>query len=70
MKELSELVTSTTIALQEVVADRWVRMLNSTKRYLVYSAYDYLTTTNIYVTYKHCYNVWLKAVPLKVYLFA
>lgn len=55
MRELSELVT--TIALQEVVADRWIWMLNSTKRYLVRSAYDYLTTTNIYATYKHCYNV-------------
>lgn len=68
MRELSELVT--TIALQEVVADRWIWMLNSTKRYLVRSAYDYLTTTNIYATYKHCYNVQLKAVSLKVYLFA
>jgi len=44
-------------------------LLNSTKRYIVTNAYDYLTSMDITTIFLNCNNVWLKEVPLKVSLF-
>jgi len=69
LRECVARLTSDTLHVER--SDRWIWSLHISNCYTVNSAYSYLTET--YISQEHSNNnnfLWLKAVPLKVSIFA
>jgi len=51
------------------VTNRWIRKLHSSNRYIVKSAYNHLTSSNLAIDDRCNHVLWFKQISLKVNIF-
>jgi hypothetical protein len=57
------------VVLQVDVSNRWIWKLHSSHRYMVKSAYNYLTSSDVAIDDRCNHVLWLKQISLKVNIF-